>query len=37
MPVGYTAYFTVDIVLGNYAWISESYGAVGMVKTFIVE
>ena len=37
MPVGYTAYFTVDIEPGNYAWISESYGAVGMVKKFKVE
>jgi len=37
MPVGYTAYFTVDIEPGNYAWISESYGAVGMVRKFKVE
>jgi plastocyanin len=37
MPVGYTAYFTVDLVPGNYAWISESSAAKGMVEMFSVK
>lgn len=37
MPVGYTAYFTADLVPGNYAWISESSAAKGMVEMFTVE
>jgi len=37
MPAGYTAYFTADLVPGNYAWISESSAAKGMVEMFIVE
>ncbi len=37
MPVGNTEYFTVNIEPGNYAWISESYGAMGMLKKFTVD
>ena len=37
MPVGYTAYFTADLVAGNYAWISESSAAKGMVEMFTVK
>jgi hypothetical protein len=37
MPVGYTSYFTVDLKPGDYAWISESTGAQGMVKMFSVD
>ncbi len=37
MPVGYTSYFTVDLEPGNYAWISESSAAKGMVKMFTVK
>jgi len=35
--VGYTAYFTVTLEPGRYAWISESSAALGMVKEFTVE
>jgi len=37
MPVGYTSYFTVDLEPDNYAWISESSAAKGMVKMFTVK
>jgi len=37
MPIGYTAYFTADLVPGNYAWISESSAAKGMVEMFTVK
>ncbi len=37
MPVGNTEFFTVNIEPGNYAWISESYGAMGMLKKFTVD
>ena len=37
MPVGHTAYFTVELEPGRYAWISESTAAQGMVKEFTVE
>ena len=37
MPVGNTAYFTVDIEPGHYAWIAESSAAKGMIKEFTVE
>lgn len=37
MPVGYTAYFTVDLEPGNYAWISESSASKGMVKRFSID
>ncbi len=36
MPMGYTAYFTVDVEAGRYAWISESSADKGMVKEFTV-
>jgi len=37
MPVGYTSYFTLDLKPGNYAWISESSAAKGMINNFTVE
>ncbi len=37
MPIGYTAYFTVDLEPGRYAWIAESGAARGMVEEFTVE
>jgi hypothetical protein len=37
MPIGHTAYFTVDLEPGRYAWIAESTAAQGMVKQFTVE
>jgi len=37
MPVGYTSYFTVELEPGNYAWISESSAAKGMVEMFTVK
>ncbi|MFV1988564.1 MAG: hypothetical protein ACC682_14915 [Gemmatimonadota bacterium] len=37
MPIGYTAYFSVTLESGRYAWIAESGAALGMVKTFTVE
>ncbi len=36
MPVGYTAYFTIELLPGRYAWISEAPAALGMVKEFTV-
>lgn len=36
MPVGYTAYFTIELLPGRYAWISEVTAADGMVKEFTV-
>ena len=36
MPVGYTAYFTVELEPCRYAWISESTAGLGMVKEFTV-
>ncbi|MEE9208753.1 MAG: hypothetical protein V3U67_10375 [Gemmatimonadota bacterium] len=36
MPVGYTAYFTVNLAPGRYAWIAEST-AEGMVREFTIE
>jgi len=36
MPVGQTAYFTVTLEPGRYAWISESTASQGMVKEFTV-
>jgi hypothetical protein len=35
MPVGSTAYFTVELTPGRYAWISENAGN-GMVQEFTV-
>lgn len=37
MPAGYTAFFTVDLERGRYAWIAESGAALGMVQEFTVE
>jgi hypothetical protein len=37
MPAGNTAYITVDLTPGRYAWVSESYGSRGMAKQFTVE
>lgn len=37
MPAGYTAFFTVDLEPGRYAWIAESGAARGMVEEFTVE
>ena len=37
MPVGSTAYFTVDLEPGSYAWIAETTAAQGLVKHFIIE
>ncbi len=37
MPVGYKAFFTVDLEPGRYAWIAESGAARGMVEEFTVE
>jgi hypothetical protein len=37
MSAGHTAYVTVDLTPGNYAWVSESYGSRGVVKEFTVE
>jgi hypothetical protein len=37
MPIGYTAFFTVDLEPGRYAWIAESGAALGMVEEFAVE
>lgn len=36
MPAGYTAYITVDLEPGRYAWISESTGPMGVWKEFTV-
>lgn len=37
LAAGRTAYFTVDLEPGPYAWVSEGYGARGMVEEFTVE
>jgi hypothetical protein len=37
MPAGYTAFFTVDLEPGRYAWIAESGATLGMVEEFTVE
>lgn len=36
MTAGNTAYFTVTLDPGRYAWVSEAYGAQGMVQEFTV-
>ena len=36
-PVGHTAYFTVNLEPGRYAWIAESAAAQGMVREFTVQ
>lgn len=37
MPAGSTAYVTVDLEPGEYAWVSESYAEQGVVTRFTVE
>jgi len=37
MPVGHTAYFTVDLTPGRYAWIAEQPADRGLWATFVVE
>lgn len=37
MTAGQTGYMTVDLAPGRYAWVSEGYGARGMVREFTVE
>ncbi len=37
MPIGHTAYFTIHLEQGNYAWIAENYGALGMVEKFTID
>lgn len=37
MPAGSTAYVTVDLEPGRYAWISELYGPRGVVEEFAVQ
>lgn len=37
MTAGATGYLTVRLGPGRYAWVSEGYGAQGMVRTFDVE
>jgi len=34
---GLTSYITVDLEPGRYAWVSEGYGAQGMVREFTIE
>lgn len=34
---GLTSYITVDLEPGRYAWVSEGYGAQGMVEEFTIE
>ena len=36
MPLGNTAYFTIELTPGRYVWISENAGN-GMVKAFTVD
>lgn len=37
MTAGATAYVTVDLAPGRYAWVSEGYADRGMVREFTVE
>jgi hypothetical protein len=37
MAAGGTGYLTVDLVPGDYAWVSEGYGARGVAREFTVE
>ncbi len=37
MPVGSTAYFTVDLTPGDYAFVTEPYAEQGMMKRFSVD
>ncbi|MGD8328275.1 MAG: hypothetical protein PVJ49_02485 [Acidobacteriota bacterium] len=34
---GLTSYVTIDLDPGRYAWVSEGYGAQGMVKEFTIQ
>lgn len=36
LPAGATAYMTVDLEPGRYAWVSEGYGERGMAVEFVV-
>lgn len=36
MPPGYTAYVTVDLEAGRYAWVAEETGARGVLEEFTV-
>ncbi|HUP01947.1 MAG TPA: hypothetical protein VM737_10560 [Gemmatimonadota bacterium] len=36
MAAGRTGYMTVDLAPGDYAWVSEGYGARGVVREFTV-
>jgi len=37
MPVGSTAYFTVDLVPGRYLFVSEYTGAMGVMREFRIQ
>lgn len=37
MPVGNTAYITINLEPGNYAWVSEPGAATGMIHRFTIE
>lgn len=37
LGVGETGYTTVELEPGEYAWVSQSYAAQGMVETFTIE
>lgn len=37
MAPGRTGYMTVELIPGDYAWVSEGYADRGMVETFTVE
>jgi hypothetical protein len=37
LAAGKTAYMTVELVSGRYAWVSEAYAPRGMVREFTVE
>lgn len=37
MPAGSTAYVTVELEPGRYAWVSENYAPRGVMKEFTVE
>lgn len=37
LAAGKTGYMTVNLIPGEYAWVSEGYASRGMVKTFTVK
>lgn len=37
LTAGETAYMTVDLEPGRYAWVSEGYGSRGMVQEFTID